>query len=175
MQLILNALLYVPEEGSFIWKTRPREDFDTLRGFKIFNTRFAGTKAGSILGDGYEYIQIRGHKFGVHRLVWFFEKGAMPDNEIDRIDGDKCNNLFGNLREVDRTGNNRNLGLFSTNTSGHVGVTWRPKRGKYTAQITVKSKPVHLGYFAEFEEAVAARKAAEEKYGYHPNNGGVRK
>lgn len=45
------------------------------------------------------------------------------------------------------------------------GVTGVTKRGnRYRAYITFKQKQYHLGYFATFEEAVAARKQAEKDF-----------
>jgi len=35
----------------------------------------------------------------------------------------------------------------------------------------VDGKTIHLGRFDKFEDAVAARKAADIKYGFHPNHG----
>ena len=42
---------------------------------------------------------------------------------------------------------------------------------KWRAQIRVDGKRKHLGYFDTFDDAVAARKAAEIEHNYHPNHG----
>lgn len=53
------------------------------------------------------------------------------------------------------------------NTSGRTGVSWYLSTGKWTAQIVVNMKQIHLGTFTTFEEAVAAREKAEiDYYGY---------
>lgn len=54
----------------------------------------------------------------------------------------------------------------SSNTSGCTGVRVRHNAGgdTYSARIEFGGHSVHLGTFATFDEAVAARKAAEEKY-----------
>lgn len=36
---------------------------------------------------------------------------------------------------------------------------------------TSNAKKVHLGYFNAFDDAVAARKAAEVEHNFHPNHG----
>lgn len=54
--------------------------------------------------------------------------------------------------------------LHSGNKSGRKGVTWMASRGKWRAYIGVKGKQISLGYFNEKEDAIAARKAGEEKY-----------
>lgn len=48
------------------------------------------------------------------------------------------------------------------NTSGCTGVV--KYNDSWEAQIKIKQHKIHLGVFATYEEAVAARKAAEEKY-----------
>lgn len=53
--------------------------------------------------------------------------------------------------------------LLSTNTSGHTGVYWREKSGKWVAQIGFKGKTCYLGSYTRIEDAVKARKAAEER------------
>ena len=40
------------------------------------------------------------------------------------------------------------------------------ENNKYSAAITINYKAKHLGYFNTFEEAVVARKEAEELYGF---------
>lgn len=52
----------------------------------------------------------------------------------------------------------------SRNTSGHKGVSWEKRSGKWHAYIGIKGKNKHLGYFDDLEDAVKARKEAEEKY-----------
>lgn len=48
------------------------------------------------------------------------------------------------------------------NTSGVTGVEWLPHRQKWKASISFKKKRYHLGCFSKFEDAVKARKKAEE-------------
>ena len=49
------------------------------------------------------------------------------------------------------------------NTSGVKGVSWDSSRGKWRAQITFKRKNYGLGSYSTKEEAIRARKEAEEK------------
>lgn len=55
----------------------------------------------------------------------------------------------------------------SRNQSGVRGVCWSASKHKWRANIGVQGKKIDLGYFANKEEAIKARKAAEEKY-FHP-------
>lgn len=50
------------------------------------------------------------------------------------------------------------------NSSGFKGVSWNKKRGKWLAQIGFKSKNIFLGYFDKKQDAINARKEAEDKY-----------
>lgn len=51
-----------------------------------------------------------------------------------------------------------------TNTSGVTGVTWDKSRQKWLAQIVFKGEHKFLGRFGDKEDAIQARKEAEEKY-----------
>ena len=50
------------------------------------------------------------------------------------------------------------------NKTGVVGVNWDKSRGKWQASIRLNTKKIYLGRFEKFEDAVAARKEAEEKF-----------
>lgn len=52
----------------------------------------------------------------------------------------------------------------SNNTSGVTGVEWVPASNKWKAIICFKGKRHYLGCYGKFEDAVAARKLAEEMY-----------
>lgn len=54
--------------------------------------------------------------------------------------------------------------LHAGNKSGHKGVIWMQSRNKWKAYIGLKGKQITLGYFDNKEDAIAARKDAEEKY-----------
>lgn len=54
--------------------------------------------------------------------------------------------------------------LHSGNKSGHKGVMWMESRKKWKAYIGVRGKQITLGYHDDIDDAVAARKAGEEKY-----------
>ena len=64
--------------------------------------------------------------------------------------------------------NSRNRGVKRLNKTGVTGVTWRKARsgdgGSWRASIMVDGKNISLGSYANFDDAVAARKEAELKY-----------
>lgn len=86
--------------------------------------------------------------------------------DIDHIHGkeSRCDNRKSNLRMTTRSQNNMNKNIIKSNTSGATGVTWNKTNNKWIAQIFVNRKHLYLGSFTNFEDAVKARKQAEEKY-----------
>ncbi|EIC4908536.1 HNH endonuclease [Salmonella enterica subsp. enterica serovar Thompson] len=133
-----------------------------------------GDVAGSKTGDGYWRINIHGRVFRAHRIIWdilYPEDKLTELDEIDHIDHNPLNNKRDNLRKVDRKTNGRNVSIGTLNTSGTVGVYWKNREQKWLAQIKVNQKSIHLGYFSDKNDAVAARKKAELKYNFHKNHG----
>lgn len=54
--------------------------------------------------------------------------------------------------------------LISTNTSGCRGVYWDKNSGKWRARLRFKGKNYNFGTYANFDDAVKARKDGEQKY-----------
>lgn len=76
---------------------------------------------------------------------------------LDRIDNDKGYEE-GNLKWSTYSEQNLNRRTQKNNTSGVKGVCWHKPSKKWVAQY----KKEHLGYFTEFDDAVKARKEAED-------------
>lgn len=87
-----------------------------------------------------------------------------PDGIVDHIFHDKKDNRKYNLRICSPSQNSMNQILRSDNTSGVKGVNWHSSKNKWRAFIGINGKHIHLGSFTNFEDAVKARKEAEEKY-----------
>lgn len=97
----------------------------------------------------------------MHRLII----GAKDGELVDHINGNPSDNRKANLRIVDDKTNARNTNIYNTNKSGYKGVAVH-KNGKYTAQITVNYKKIHLGVFnCPKEGARAYNKAAKNYFG----------
>lgn len=159
-----SRLDYDPETGLFHWK--PQD------GMNYWNARFAGKEAGSKSAGRYVFINLRGNVFLAHRIAWVFISGDYPKHEIDHINGDRFDNRAVNLRDVPHAINKRNLPRKASNTSGVVGVYRIRSTGQWCAQIrNWNGANQHIGNFSTIEEAAAARKDAERKFGFHSNHG----
>lgn len=108
--------------------------------------------------------------FSEHRAIWTMVYGYWA-KEIDHINGDPQDNRLENLREVTHRENCLNGRRRSRNTSGANGVNWDASRNKWLVRIQTEKGAVNRGRFDSFDDAVAARKAAEAEYGYHENHG----
>lgn len=179
-EYVSQRLSYDPETGVLTWKERPREMFATEGAFKTWNIRHVNKQAGSLVHNR-GYVKIRLSVFGkplrltAHRVAWLLHTGSWPELHLDHINGDKQDNRIENLRQVTPAENARNQRLCSGNTSGHLGVDYRkdcPNR-PWCAKIKVDRKSIYLGSYATKEEAIAARKEAERKYGFHENHGRI--
>lgn len=123
----------------------------------------AGTKSHGYL-QTHVACEEGGKRFFIHRIAWLFMTGSFPKKgmDIDHINGIKDDNRWRNLRLAKRGQNNMNSGNPSNNTTGQKGV--HPTRGRWFARIKVDQKIIHLGVFKNFDDAVIARKKAEDKY-----------
>lgn len=83
---------------------------------------------------------------------------------VDHINRDKLDNRRKNLRICTQQTNVQNAGMKNTNKSGVTGVFLDKKVHRWRAQISVQGKCIHIGMFDDFEDAVKARKEAEERY-----------
>ncbi len=87
---------------------------------------------------------------------------SIPDHlSRDTDDNRKCNII---LKSNQRNSHNR--GLSKVNTSGKTGVSYNKEKNMWTAYITVNYKTKYLGDYADFNDAVNARKEAEKRYGF---------
>lgn len=153
----LKEVLYYDEDsGNFTW----------LKGHARASV---GMVAGYLLQTGYVFISVDTQRYLAHRLAFFYMSGRWPKDQIDHINHQRNDNAWVNLREATNRDNQRNRTKSPFNTSGVTGVykhkeIWR-------ARIQVDGETKNLGTFREFQDAVIARKKAEQQYGFHPNHG----
>ena len=164
-----------PETGILTWLGRPVEHFPSERGWKIFNTRFAGKEVGYSHNMGYLEVKLtyegKTHRLLAHRIVFamHYKRWPDPDKEIDHRNLQKADNRISNLREVTPSENQHNRGAQKNNTSGIKGVSVLKTR-KHTywqSHFSDGGKP-HRKYFPYTDEglqkAIAQRKAWEKEY-----------
>lgn len=126
-----------------------KEDFDNIKNYSW-----------SVNKDGYvvAYIDEDNPVCYLHRLI------MQSNKQIDHINHNKLNNCKCNLREATNKQNAMNKELLERNTSGITGVDWMKSLQKWRARIKANNKEIHLGVFDKFEDAVSARKEAENRY-----------
>ena len=122
-----------------------------------------GYEVGSIDGCGYLQCTVNGKRHYVHRLIFMYHNGYLPDY-IDHINCKKNDNRIENLRSCSRSENNYNQGISRRNKSGLKGVSFDKKNKKWRADIMFNSKRYSLGRFATKEEAYAVACKARDKF-----------
>lgn len=176
VEMLHRLLACDPEAGKLFWKARTPDLFRdgpyvSERQCAAWNGRFSGSPAFTALeASGYLHGRVFGLRAKAHRVVWAMATGEWPRGQIDHLNGNRADNRIVNLRCVDASGNSRNQRLRSDNQSGVPGVYQTPC-GTWAARINVDRRYLGLGTYAAFEDAVAARRAAERAHGFHPNHG----
>jgi len=146
-ELVRKYMIY--EDGKLFWK-------QPGRGIRV------GMEVGCLKSDGYRVAKLRSSLHSVHRLVFLYHHGYLPENPIDHINRVKDDNRIENLREVSQSCNLRNSGLSIRNTSGVKGVSFCNTYKKWLAKIYINGKNNYLGSYDTKLEAVCHRLAAEQ-------------
>jgi len=119
--------------------------------------------------DGYPMTNIRKYHGGIWvghqaKALHLFLLGKAPNGlQWDHENRDKLDNRRKNIRMMTDEGNKRNRDIRPENKSGYPGI-YRYSDNNYGACIRSNRILFNLGRFKTFEEAVIARKVAEEKH-----------
>ncbi|MBS4048062.1 MAG: HNH endonuclease [Alphaproteobacteria bacterium] len=177
-----QLLEYDASTGVLRWKERQKHHFKNGRMPATWNLLNVGGRADKLHrkknGAKWMNVKIFEKPYRAHRVIWAIVHGEWPNGQIDHINGDSCDNRIENLRVVDDAENKRNLPMVRSNKSGVMGVIYHPDKGRkkqWIARIGNGGKAHNIGRFYTKEEAVAARRAAEIEFGYHPNHGRLAK
>ena len=178
---LAQVLRYEPDTGRLYWRERSAEDFPATfarcrrKAAELaasFNTKFAGRQALTANnGTGYRTGSVLGLPCLAHRVAYALHHGHWPEGQIDHMNGDRSDNRAENLRSVSHKENGRNVQRPAHNRSGVIGVSWNRERGLWYASIQVDGRTKSLGRYARLSDAVAARKAAEQRFGFGPTHG----
>ena len=152
---LLRILRYEPSTGSW---TRLVEMGGHLPGTEASIIRPCGK------GTLYRFVEVRKKRYKASRLAWFYVTARWPTEKIDHRDGNSLNDRFDNYRECTQSQNCWNAKRRVDNSSGQKGVSWDSQRGKWVAYIRTYGKVKNLGRFDSLSSAIAARKAASQKY-----------
>ena len=150
---------YTSKEEEFYFDL---EDFDKIKEYNWFYSN--GYVVSSVyLGNN------NSKSITLSRLITDASKGYV----VDHINHDKRDNRKINLRIVTVSQNGMNMIPPQDKEYECRGIEFNLKVNKWAARISVNKKRISLGYFDILEDAVAARKKAEEKYygeyKYNPN------
>jgi len=152
MQFIIRS----PKHGTFKILI-DKEDYKKVENLGLYIHR---------IGKYYYVRTQHNNKQALHRVLM----SPVPAGYVvDHINRNTLDNRKRNLRVTTIQGNLENQ-LRENNKTGKTGVSigWK---GKYTAQIKVNYKKIHLGTFGSLKEASKARLEAEKLYfGKHTIN-----
>ena len=132
----------------------------------IFTRIRTGKPSGKVYPKsfGYVHIGVGNYIFSAHRLAWLYMTGKHAPTAIDHINRVRDDNRWCNLRLATTMQNGANMSLSVRNKTGKQGICWCKRANKYKTYIRFNYKLIHLGYFEHLDDAVNARKKAEEIY-----------
>ena len=147
-----------------------REDGVLVRRVSTSPTARKGEVITRRHNEGYVLVKIDKKEYRVHRIVWLWHHGYLPENVVDHINHIKDDNRIENLREVTQKCNLRNSKVSAKNTSGVRGVHYDKRSGKWGAQIKVDNKGINLGLFNDKITAAMIRFESEVEVGWNECN-----
>lgn len=143
---------YDPETGLLTWKVNRR------------GSAKAGDAIKTVNGAGYVQLAIDSRPYLAHRVIWLWNYGYLPENQVDHINRIKVDNRVCNLREVSPSCNIHNSCVSTRNRTGVKGV--RVDKHGCHASIMIGGRQIHIKTVHDFTEAVAHRLVAEQCLGY---------
>lgn len=155
-----DFFIYDAEVGNLIWKLSHLDWLPT--GGQRLGKKVIGGVAGSLRGDGYRIIRIKGRGYLAHRIIWEMHHGPIPSGmQIDHINGNPRDCRVGNLRLATHGQNIWNQRA-QKNVFNLKGV-YRNGSG-FSSRISVHRKLIRLGTFPTKGLAALAYAKASMKY-----------
>jgi len=151
--------LKLPPREQLVYRFIYNEDTgEFLHRHSLKGKHKANEPAGYVNNTGYLSTWAVNGYYLVHRIIWKMVHDEEPV-EIDHKDRNRLNNKLDNLRAATECTNQQNR----KRSNEHVGIRYELK-GRYSARIQVNYKQIYLGTFWSLEQALEARREAEEKY-----------
>ena len=122
-----------------------------------------GSPLGGYNKDGYINVSIQKKRYYVHRLIFLYHYGFLPET-VDHIDGDKGNNKIENLRPASLHQNNYNVKTPKSNKSGVKNVHWNKKNNNWNVTMAANNKSMYFGSFDDLELASLVAEEARNLY-----------
>lgn len=129
------------EGGKLLWKDPSK-----------YKPSLVGKAVNSLDSKGYLRVGFGGKRHAVHRIIFLYHKGYLPDY-VDHINADKLDNRIENLRGCTNEENSYNSKLSKANTSGVKGVSWSGQSKKWHVQISSGGRRVFSKMFDTIGEA----------------------
>jgi hypothetical protein len=169
LDLLRKLFRYDSVSGKLYWRERTPDMFVSGKRnadwcCKIWNSNYAGKEANNPHNFGYSCVSLAGNKYFSHRIIMFLEHEVDSKEEIDHINGNKADNRICNLRFATKSQNSMNTNNRKNNKSGVKGVHFNSYHKIWDCRMMVNKKVIHLGYYKNFNDAVNARKLAENKF-----------
>lgn len=137
------------------------EDYEKIKDYTwhLSGREYIGTSIDDVI-DGKK----KRRTMMIHRLIMGIQDKDWKECVVDHINGNVFDNRKSNLRVVTQQKNMMNQKSPKSNKSGVPGVSYYKKNRKWGVSIKVKGESIFIGLYENFEDAVKARKEAEEKY-----------
>lgn len=157
---------YVEQENYYLIKVQYKTEFVSvyidkkdLKKVQIYNWRTSHKKNKIYIVTG----QARNHNLlYLHNYIMNYK--PIPQQEIDHIDGNSCNNRKSNLRLVSRQTNIDNTKARIDNKIGIRGVSQSKASHLYSCDFSYHGKRYYFKNWKTCEEAVYCRKIAEDYF-----------
>ena len=149
-------LIQVQYKNEYILVYIDKDDYDKV---KQYNWRSSCKKNKIYIVTG----QAREHTLMyLHNYIMNYT--PIPQQEIDHIDGNSCNNRKSNLRLVSRQANIDNTRVRIDNQIGIRGVSYNKRNKNYKCDFYHHKERFYFKDWKTCEEAVCCRKYAEEYF-----------